>query len=286
MSAEQWGTWRRPLAAANEDTFVTAFEPDNFEDEGSDSFKRVISPPPGYSAVAIKMFGTDAENEVADVQITGWMFDHDQGGVGPGQVLWQGRVTLGTHSVAQPITSGKWPSGTYLEVKTYDPNTFGSGQGANIARACTFEGSQTGLLILPTLGFARLVLEINFPAASQMASLGVLWKPVAKTPENDPSDNLYYPYTFRQTVDTGDGAKQLTSSTLIAGATNLFVPADSPGMVVVGDDSVDAAGGDEQGMPIFAGEDGSIGLPHDLSTLYIATDVDGSEVWGLSMLKR
>ena len=170
-----WRTWRR---ISSEDTLVTDFKPANY------AAAKSIRLDDGTSAIAMRGFGKDADNETAIIVVSGWMSTPSAGGVGPGQQLWRGQALLGSRSSAMiPLAdapgSSPWgASATWFEVDTWDPTV---PNGLNACVGTMFDGGNQSLLILPTLGYTALMLEIgDLGTGAEMAEIGVLWRPVSR----------------------------------------------------------------------------------------------------------
>ena len=171
-----WKTWR---FASAEDGVVPALVTGA---EGSHSgFQAPINVYP-YSAVAIRMFGTNTDNDTATLTILGSMDDQRKTGTGPMQELWQGQVSLGsftaTTSTGRPLGDGKWTAATYLEVDTYD---IGVANGHNAANAVVVGGASHAILILPTIGYSVLDMRLaNMDGTgTEISTLGALYREIA-----------------------------------------------------------------------------------------------------------
>lgn len=170
-SMDGWGQWQtlRGRTTAS-DTLLTSYS----RSEGQTNAARLISVRPA-SGIIIRAFGQDAAAEVATLTISGWMEPSTQSNrsCGPGHRLWVGTATLDGQSRAEPpIVDGvNWPAGTYLEgvfaATTYDA--------LGAEEITSGSGRDMGLL-LPTLGYTRILAEITLTTA---ASVGLIWRPVA-----------------------------------------------------------------------------------------------------------
>ncbi len=174
-----WKTWRY---ATSEDGATPGVEKFKTDAEGNvTSFLAGVNIHP-YSAIAIRMFGSNADNDTAFMQLTAAMDDQRKTGTGPGQELWAGQVTLGsvaaTPSTGRPLNDGQWPVGTLLEVDTYDSAV---ASGSNAANAVVLNGANQAMLILPTLGYAMIDMRLyTFDGTgTEMSTLGAIYREIA-----------------------------------------------------------------------------------------------------------
>lgn len=123
------------------------------------------------TGVAIRAFGIGSASDANTIKITGWM-SNDKGGPGYGQELWEGTVTLGSDTSTELPNTGtpEWPAGTYREGGTWDSTGH-----HNAANAIEIEGGGQGILLLPTLGYANLTVEVTTLNSTNM---GLLIRPV------------------------------------------------------------------------------------------------------------
>lgn len=161
-----WHTWR---VAAEDDTPDTNFRPADIPDS-----PQLISVGDA-TCVRLRGYGYKASSpstKTAGLRIVGWMGDKSGDEPGPGQILWNGVLTLGAISINEPpVTDSAWGSLTWNEVNDWDSST-----GSNAALAAELAGGDQSLLILPTLGYKRLSCEItNLGGATEMDRLGLLW---------------------------------------------------------------------------------------------------------------
>ena len=169
----QWQTARIVTAV---DTLLTDYKPTDVVAAVRDKMISVYR----HHAIALRAFGTDAANEAADLRISGWM---DPGwnkgaGLGPGQILWDGAVTLGNFAAGWadvPVNDGKWPAGTYFEADTWASTTTTEGLAPFILAAA----DKSSIMILPTLGYTNLLFEFHDTVAFTVASIGLIWRPVS-----------------------------------------------------------------------------------------------------------
>lgn len=136
-----------------------------------------------YSAIAVRMFGTNTDGDTATMTLYGSMDDQRKFGTGPMQELWRGRVFLGSYQVTttsagRPINDGKWPAAVYLEVDTYDIGVSG---GHNAAKAVVLSGAGQAMLLLPTLGYTSL--GMGFTAmdgtGTEITTLGAIYRAIS-----------------------------------------------------------------------------------------------------------
>lgn len=183
LPQQGWRTLRAPVSSS--DTPLTSYKYSEFataQDAG-----KVAGVWPA-TAVLIRFFGTDDANEAADVIISAWMspdqpYRNGTKDTGPGHRLWRGLVTLGAKSIASfvPIPDGNWSSATWFEADTIDAETAGTDY--DMVGDVRLDSSMTdgiadqeSCLILPTLGYTHLFMEVVLGTA---ASLGALYRPIA-----------------------------------------------------------------------------------------------------------
>lgn len=175
---KQWQTARAPITT--EDTPLTDYKPSDFTDAVQ---QKSISVHPA-TAVILRVLGKDADNDTIVLIVSGWMDPNSEKGPGPGHRLWRGEVKLGSKSWADvPLGDGKWVTGTWQEADTYDFFTDAADYdmvGATVLDAVQAPDliiNQEACLILPTLGYSHLLLEIlNMNAAGEMTEVGILWR--------------------------------------------------------------------------------------------------------------
>lgn len=172
-----WKTWRY---TTTEDSGVPVLTADS---EGNHAgFRAPVNVHP-YSAVAIRMFGTNTDNDSASMTIYASMDEQRRTGTGPMQELWRGQVLLGSYAAtaasSRPLGDGKWPVGTYLEVDTYD--IAGVAGGHNAANAVVISGANQAILILPTLGYSVLEMRLTVMdgTGTEITTLGALYREIA-----------------------------------------------------------------------------------------------------------
>lgn len=169
------------------DTVLTDYKP---TDMTAAVEAKTISVHP-HHCIALRAFGTDADNDVVvDLTISGWMHRQAQGGCGPGYRLWKGTLTLGSKSWAgspfttsdgriRPPVAGTWPSATYFEVDTWEASINACGAVAQDS-SINNNANRESMLILPTLGFSRLLFELPTAAlggAGEANIFGLIWRP-------------------------------------------------------------------------------------------------------------
>lgn len=179
----RWQNARAPVASS--DTPLTNYEQ---ADLVTAVKNKMISVKPN-SAIMLRAFGTDGDDEAADIIISGWMNPFTQTGANFGHRLVRMLVTLGSKGVAKPPSNlpdaagGRWAltGTTYLEADTYDPSAAGDYDMVNITRLDTSlaDGiaNQEAAVIVPTLAYTHLLIEIVLGTA---ASMGLIWRPVGK----------------------------------------------------------------------------------------------------------
>jgi len=174
---QSWKTWRY---ADTEDSIALALQGDSAGDAGAQGSSFVIGVAP-YTALALRSFGSDAENETATMEIYGFMVPDTKHGSGPGQSLWRGQLTLGsfasTGATGRPCNDGKWPAAATKEVKSYDSSVT---NGYNTNKAVALTGDNRAMLIFPTLGYTHLYMNItDMAGGAEMSTLGVLFREIA-----------------------------------------------------------------------------------------------------------
>jgi hypothetical protein len=155
-----WRTWR---VVTTEDTLLTTYDASQFVSTSA------IHPHP-HTGVALRALGKASATNTATVSISGWM--DGATARGPGQSLWKGTLTLGSLAVTGTIIpDGKW-SGSWKEVTTWVDTV-------NACDATVASGGDQAMLILPTLAYSSLMLEIgDLDGAGEMTELGIMWRPV------------------------------------------------------------------------------------------------------------
>jgi len=175
-SITKWQTWR--VVQAEDGTAVqVGLGPDDYPSDTSE----VIGVHP-WTAIALRAFGTDTDNDDATVRITGWMDPATTAGNGPGQVLFHSEIIIGAISFNEkPLNDNKWHTETaWFEVDDWTTGLVAPSPANAYARPATVAGGQS-LLILPTMGYTHLWLEIvNLGAVTEMNDLGVMWRPISR----------------------------------------------------------------------------------------------------------
>lgn len=106
-----------------------------------------------WTAMLLRCFGRDANNETATLKIVLWQPDAwGKETVGPGIVAWDGTLTLGSNNLGGGSTAVEpfpgWGSQTnWFEVDTWDDT-----DGHNFAVGTVLTGGSQSCLLLPTLG--------------------------------------------------------------------------------------------------------------------------------------
>lgn len=138
---------------------------------------RLVILPPGVTAIAMRVIGSDTDNQTGTLRIKGWMDDRTKNGSGPGQTLFDVAVILGSESLGSTaiLTDGMWPAATYLEADTF------TAVGASDPGISTTIGDtdESNLIILPTLGYTQLDFQMTVGTA---ITLGVIWRPIYRGP--------------------------------------------------------------------------------------------------------
>lgn len=173
---KQWQT-ARIINATTEDTILTVYKPSDITATIRDN--KMISVHPA-TAVMLRAWGKDTDNDTATVTISGWFPQPSSGATqlfSPGQKLWQGTLTLGSKSMTStiPIEDGKWGTvSTWMEVDTWTATADPTGA-TSIATA-----DHGAVLLLPTLGYHYLLFEFTDKdgTGTEMSSLGIGWYPI------------------------------------------------------------------------------------------------------------
>ena len=173
VASHQWKTWR---IVTTEDTLITDWGSSNLTDA-----TKVIAVRP-YSAIMIRCFGEGVENDTANIYITGWMGDVAspplEVGRGPGQRLIASTAILGATTTTDDILDdGKWPVITetegWREVDVY-------GLATNAPSAAAFAGNAQTSLVIPTLWYTHLMLEVfNIDGTDEPTTFGVIWRDIS-----------------------------------------------------------------------------------------------------------
>lgn len=179
MSMFPYRTWEiaRYLGAGVEDTPLTEYDVAEFTISVAE---RCVQASP-ITAILLRAFGTDAQNETASLMISGFMAapTEKRNNPGPGFRLWSGVLTTGNrqyttrpHPKFEALSGGaKW-----FEVDTWDTT-------AGFTRVTTQElgaADNEKILVLPTLGFTHILFELfnkDGVTGSEMSRCGILWRP-------------------------------------------------------------------------------------------------------------
>lgn len=170
LGTRTWKTWTRGIVSSD-DSLLTKFKPSEF------AVAKAVAVYPD-TAIALRIYGRDTNNDTATIVISGWMDPDTRSGVGAGQVLWKGMVTLGSITFTEkPLNDSRWnKDSAWFEVDTWDSST-----GSNASSSIVQSGGNQSILIMPTLGYTRLMLEVaDLGGAGEMTELGVLFRPVSK----------------------------------------------------------------------------------------------------------
>ena len=160
---------RRVVVAATDDTLLTVYKPSDIVTlEAINNCVRGVTP---ATAVALQCYGKDTAAEAATIRVVGWMGTPGKTVHGPGQILWSGTVTLGAITFSEAILpDGKWgTANAWFQVNAFAATV-------DLGGAVDLTSGDQSILIVPTLGFTRLSLEIALTTASEM---GVLVRNVA-----------------------------------------------------------------------------------------------------------
>jgi len=190
---KQWQTARAPITT--EDTFLTDYKPADFTAAVQ---AKSISVHPA-TAVFLRVFGRDANEDSVELIISGWMDPNSEKGPGPGHRLWRGLVELGSKSwTGVPLGDGKWDSKTWQEADTYD---FEASLNYDMCGCSALDSvnasgdpvtNKEAGLIIPTLGYTHLLLEIgDMNDTGEMVECGILWRQI------DFSNINYNPWSNR-----------------------------------------------------------------------------------------
>lgn len=166
-----WKTWRIPVTADQ-----TAKNLNPAGGVGEDMIE-VLG-----TAIMVRMFGKNADNETATMELIGRMDPSSEGLDGRGFSLWRGQVILGSDSSSYiPGATKKWgaAAATWFEVDTYDSSVSG---GHNACLASVLLGLNQALFLVPTLGFKfvqMVITDIN-DGGVEMAELGALYRTISR----------------------------------------------------------------------------------------------------------
>ncbi len=178
-TSKQWLLWRLAgdgTTGWTEDTIIGGAGANDYRAANYSSAGSILAAD-GYPAVALRMFGTgdSSANDRTEIVISGWMHNTSVAGqrVGPGQRLWSG-VFYGGSRTLTPDTSESVLLETRLDSVTWreafkliaDKDTLPSDMEptadpgtAFIHGGHRFKNQQA--LILPTLGYTRLALQVS-----------------------------------------------------------------------------------------------------------------------------
>lgn len=177
----KWLTWGRDSGRAEltaDDTLLTNWRASLFDRD------KAISIPDDGTAIAVRLFGLTSDGDTATLRFTGWMDpDSKGGGVGPGFVLWQGQVQLGTHVFASSEVlqaDGKSVARLWREADVWN-SAIANGNNAAGAVLIPDTVRQQAMLEIPTHGFRFVTLEVDDIGAggTTMARLAVLYRTIA-----------------------------------------------------------------------------------------------------------
>lgn len=295
MHDPQFGNWRRPVSTSTDETsFITDFQSGNYVATSPVGSEQWVLPTDNLAALAVRMLGTGNADTKAFVQISGWNGPtSEQGGRTPGQVLWQGQVLLGAQSSATSQPLPTWLSGTYREVDVFDDSLkSASAAGSNPSGAMVYAGGTGAMLLVPTLGYTRLILEMIIPGSGGVTTIGAL----ARGIHGSELGELMVARESRGLLLTGvpgtavvaAGPARAPLATAPARYDSVFVMAKKTNTVDVwiGDVTVEAAAGSEVGIPLAPGDGFTIPGPIDIANWYIDSTVAAEGVWWIAMIEK
>lgn len=166
-------SWRTARVAIASDTLITDFKSANFS--GAKGISAI------GSGIMLRAFGKDTAGDTATLRVIGFMEQHDKRGRGPGFILWRGQLTLGSQTTgAAPLLNEQndWDSaGNWFTVDDWDPSV---ASGENAASAVMAQGTNEAVLLLPTLRFTSLMLEIDDigGGGTEMTELGIMYREI------------------------------------------------------------------------------------------------------------
>lgn len=168
--------WQTARIVAAEDTLLTNYLASEFATLKAAG--KIVGIHPA-TAVVLRAFAKDTNNDTATVVISGWMTDNKDKGTGPGHRLWRGQLLAGNHTASHiPLGDGKWgAAATWFEVDTW--NEAGA-SGYNPAGATRLEvADQEAVILLPTLGYTHLAIEVTdiLGGGTEITEIGFLWRP-------------------------------------------------------------------------------------------------------------
>ena len=132
-----------------------------------------------HAAIAMRAWGQGTSGNVNQIVLVGWMSLNTKTGCGPGQKLWKGNLVLGTHELDEnPTAHGEWTKGvagsSFYEMSDWDSSVAG---GYDITGSVELQTAQQSLLLLPTLGYPFLSLEVPTLGSTNM---GILFRGASK----------------------------------------------------------------------------------------------------------
>jgi len=176
-----WQTWQGPFTAVH--TPITTFEP------GDHVPAQSISVTP-YTAIQFMPLCLADDDEIIDIKVIGYMSPHVENGAGPGQPLFFGQLTAGdvVMTAAVPLTDGKWAEGAWRFFDTIDVATtiWFDDVSISFRGSAASGGSGQGSILIPTLGYTELMLEVLDPAGASngfggsMTSFQAMYRGVSK----------------------------------------------------------------------------------------------------------
>ncbi len=270
MAAKQleWANCRKPVTTSTDDALLTDFGgADNYSALSASSHLRVVNPH-GAPELMFKVLGTDAEGEMVDIQIVGWGYADTPGNRCSGTVLYQGRAELGAHNPDDTsIYRVGWPSATYLEARDFDATTFvAAAGGSNPSGAVCIQNGRTAVLVVPTLGFQRITVELNIPVSVGMTTCGVIVRPVYGEREISSRDDLlrFIGEDSTVTVETAGTAVRLNTARHLVESVTITADTGNGADLRVGRFSTVVFGATPAGQPVPPGGSIVISGPLDL----------------------
>jgi hypothetical protein len=262
--SKQWTTARGVVTS--DDTLISDFSPAQYD--ATMAFDVNEAP-----AVLLRGFGYESgasDNKTATMVISGWMDSGATGGVGVGQPLWRGTITLGgTSAAGVPTADNQWDdSNDWNEVDTWD-SAVTNGHNSCGAIVIGERGvDEQSALLLPTLGYSKLMVEYtDLTGATEMDEVGLVYRPISDAQLNAFRSN--HPLKAEEatvTVDVTGTQKALSTTSLIAKAVTITCTVVTTG-IWIGGDGVGQTG---PGVPLKAVDEAyTIDRTVDLATIFI-----------------
>ena len=128
------------------------------------------------SQLMIRGFGTDTDNDAAQMQITGWMEN------GPGQILLTMDCTLGSLQYTEAIIgSASDVPNDFTVVNMFEVDTYALTTNNCRAYVETAGANLTGFVVMNTMQCRYLELEVDIDGTSgaTAVSMGLIWRPLS-----------------------------------------------------------------------------------------------------------